>query len=112
MLTNNSGLQIDEHGPGDVLASSGLTEEGVERVITTSDGLVRGHLAIRLDAMLKAVQFPAGITDLDSGLSDVDGDALSLKGETNNMSGALKVIESSFSVLLIVCFLSMCIFCQ
>merc|ERR1711894_868967 len=47
---NYSWLQIDEDATRDVLASSGLAEEGVERIITTSDGLVRGHLAIRLDS--------------------------------------------------------------
>ena len=54
-LTNNSGLQINEDCSWDMLASSSLTEEGVEGIVTASNGLVRGHLAIRLDAMLKAV---------------------------------------------------------
>lgn len=53
--TNYCGFQVDEHGPGDVLAGTGLAEEGVEGVITTAHGLVCGHLAIRLDSMLKAV---------------------------------------------------------
>ena len=61
-----------------MFACTSLGEEGVEGVITTSNGLVTGHLAIRLDTVFQAVQFPAGITDLDSGLSDVDGDALTL----------------------------------
>merc|ERR1712179_553120 len=58
-LINYGWLQIDEDGTGYVLASSGLTEEGVEGIITTSDGLVRGHLAIRLDSVLQTVQLPA-----------------------------------------------------
>lgn len=70
-LTDYSRLQVDKHGTGHVLASSGLAEEGVERVIATSDGLVSGHLAIRLDPVLKAVELPAGIADLDSGLANV-----------------------------------------
>jgi len=74
-LIDDGRLQVDEHGTGDVLASAGLAEEGVEGIITTSDGLVTGHLAIRLDSMLKTVQLPASVTDLDTGLSDVDGDA-------------------------------------
>ncbi len=77
-LTNNSGLQIYKHSPGDVLSSSGLTEEGVEGVITSSNGLVAGHLPIRLDAVLKTIEFPAGIADLDSSLTNVDRDALTL----------------------------------
>ena len=34
------------------------------------------HLAIRLDAVLQAVELPAGIADLDTGLADVDADNL------------------------------------
>ena len=55
-----------------------LGEEGVETVVTPSDGLVRGHLAVRLDPVLQAVQLPAGIADLAAGLADVDRDALAL----------------------------------
>jgi hypothetical protein len=73
-LINDSGLKIEENTSGDVLASSSLTEKGVESIITTSDGLVRRHLTIRLNTMLEAVQFPAGVTDLNTSLTDVDGD--------------------------------------
>ena len=62
-----------------MFASSSLTEEGVEGVVSTTDGLVTGHLTIRLDAMLQAVQLPAGIADLDTSLADVDTDTLTLK---------------------------------
>ena len=78
-LTDHSGLEIHEHSTGNMLASSSLAEEGVEGVVTTTDGLVRGHLAIRLNTMLQAVELPAGIADLDSGLTDVDGDTLTLR---------------------------------
>ena len=61
-----------------MLASAGLAEEGVEGVVTTADGLVGGHLAVGLDAVLQAVQLPAGIADLHSGLAHVDGDTLTL----------------------------------
>merc|ERR1719274_477302 len=47
-LVDDGGLQVDKDGTGDVLASTSLREEGVERVIATADGLVRRHLAIRL----------------------------------------------------------------
>ena len=40
--------------------------------------LVRGHLAVRLDAMFEAVELPAGVPDLATGLPDVDRDALTL----------------------------------
>ena len=62
-----------------MLAGASLAEEGVERVIATTDGLVAGHLAIRLDSVLQAVQLPAGVTNLDTGLSNVYGDTFTLK---------------------------------
>jgi len=73
---NDGGFQIEEDSTGDVLASTSLGEEGVEGIISNTDGLVRGHLAVRLDAVFKAVEFPAGVTDLDTGLTDVNGDDL------------------------------------
>ena len=86
-LTDDGGLQINEDSAGHVLAGAGLAEEGVEGVVTTANGLVGGHLAVRLDAVLQAVQFPAGIADLDTGLADVDGDALTLWTNTTYMYG-------------------------
>ena len=75
----DSWLQVQEHSSRNVFSGSSFTEEGVEGVIAASDGLVRGHLTIRLDTMLETVEFPAGITDLTSGLSKVDRDTLTLK---------------------------------
>ena len=43
-LIDDGGLQIDEDGTWDVLASAGLGEEGVEGIVTTTDGLVGWHL--------------------------------------------------------------------
>ena len=79
-LVNDSGLQIDEDCSWDVLASASLGEEGLEGVIP--EGLVGGHVAIGLDAMLKAVELPTGVSDLATGLADVDGDALTLGKKT------------------------------
>ena len=62
-----------------MLASTGLAEEGVETVVTPSNCLVRWHLAVGLNAMFKAIQFPAGITNLDSSLANVDRDTLTLQ---------------------------------
>ena len=56
-----------------------LREEGVEAVVSASNGLVRGHLTIRLDAVLQTVELPAGVANLTAGLADVDADALTLK---------------------------------
>ena len=77
-LTNHRGLQVYKHCPGHVLASSCLTEEGVEGVISSPNGLVTWHLAIGLDAMFQAVELPACIADLDTSLANMDGDALTL----------------------------------
>jgi len=71
-FVNNGWFQIQEDGSWDVFSSSGFGEEGVEGIITSSDGLVRWHLAVWLDSVFKAEKFPAGVTDLDTSLSDVD----------------------------------------
>jgi len=55
-----------------MLASTSLAEECVERIITTADSLVTGHLAIWLNAVLKAKELPARIPDLNSTLADVE----------------------------------------
>ena len=67
-LVDDGGLQVEEHATGDVLAGTSLGEEGVEGIIAAANGLVGGHLAIRLDSVLEAVKLPAGVSDLDSGL--------------------------------------------
>ena len=36
-----------------------------------------GQVTVGLDAVLHAVEFPAGVAHLDSGLADVDADAFS-----------------------------------
>merc|ERR1712045_939743 len=70
-LIDDSGLQINKYCSWDMLASSSLSKEGGEGVITAHQ-LVRWHLTIRLDAMLQAVEFPAGITNLATGLANVN----------------------------------------
>ena len=46
-------LQVNKDCPGDVLARAGLWEEGVERVISGSERVIRWHLAIWMDPMFK-----------------------------------------------------------
>ena len=70
----HSGLKINIHSTRDVLPRTCLGEESVEGIIASSHGLVRGHLAIGLDAVFKAVEFPAAIAGLDTGLAHVDRD--------------------------------------
>ena len=51
-LVDHGRLEVDEDGAGHVLARAGLGEEGVEGVIAAANRLVRGHLAVGLDAVL------------------------------------------------------------
>ena len=69
---NDGGFQIKEDGSGDVFSSSSFTEEGVEGIISSSDGFVGWHLSIRLDSVFKTEKFPTGVTDLDTTLTDVN----------------------------------------
>jgi hypothetical protein len=55
-LINNSWLQINKDSSRNMLAGSGFREEGVERVVAGSNGLVGGHLTVGLDAMFQAVR--------------------------------------------------------
>jgi len=71
-LINDSGLEIDEHTARDVLTSTGLREEGVEGVITTTNSLIRRHLTVRLDTVLETEELPAGVTDLDTSLTNMN----------------------------------------
>ena len=71
-LIDDGGLEVEEDSAGNVLAGTSLGEEGVEGIIAATDGLVGGHRTVRLDAVLKAEELPAGVTDLDTGLTDVD----------------------------------------
>jgi len=71
-LIDDGRLEINKDGSWDVLSSASLREEGVERIITASDGLVGRHLAVGLDTVLEAVKLPAGITHLDTSLSDMN----------------------------------------
>jgi len=76
-LINYTRLKIKVDGTRDVLSGTGLGEEGVEGVITTTDGLVGRHLSIRLDTVLKAQKLPGAVTNLATSLSKVKAKALS-----------------------------------
>ena len=81
-LRPTGGLQVRKKGPGDMFPGPCLAEESVEGVVSSADGLVGGHLTVRLDTVLQAVEFPAGITDLDASLSEMNWDTLTLKGKS------------------------------
>ena len=76
-FVDDGGLEIDEDGARDVLAGSGFAEEGVEGVVGYTEGGVTWHHAIGLDAMFQAVEFPAGVANLDPGLTYVNADDFS-----------------------------------
>ena len=69
-LVDDSRLQVNKDSSWNMVATSSLGEEGLERVI--SEGLVRGHMTIRLDAMLQAVELPTGIANLATGLANMN----------------------------------------
>jgi len=68
----NGGFQIHENSAGNVLSGGGLAEEGVEGVVTGGGSLGGGHVTIGADSVLQAVEFPAVVTDLDTGLTEMD----------------------------------------
>jgi len=71
-LIDNGWFEIEEDGSWDVFTSTSLGEEGVEGIVTTTDGFIGWHLTVWLDSVLEAEKFPAGVTDLDTGLTDVN----------------------------------------
>lgn len=79
LLTNDSGLQVNKDCSRDILPSPSLTEEGGKGVVMASYGLVAGHLAIWLDAMLQTVELPTGVPHLDARLPYVHRDAFTLE---------------------------------
>ncbi|EPY32002.1 hypothetical protein STCU_00936 [Strigomonas culicis] len=73
-LIDHGGLQVQEDRAGNVLASTRLREEGVERIILDANRLVRRHRAIGLNAVLKTKQLPRRVTNLATSLADVNAD--------------------------------------
>jgi len=71
-FVNDGWFEIEEYTSWDMFSSTGFTEEGVESIITTTDGFVRWHLTVWLDTVLEAEEFPGGVTYLDTSLTDVD----------------------------------------
>jgi hypothetical protein len=55
-----------------MLARTCFGKESVKRIVATSNGLVTGHLTIRLTAVLKAKELPASISDLNASLAKVE----------------------------------------
>ena len=72
MVTYDSGFQVNEKCSGDMLSSACLRKEGIEGINPFAHCQVTGHLPIRLDSVLQAVQFPTGIAHLDPSLAHMD----------------------------------------
>ena len=71
-LIDNSWLEINKNSPGNMFSGSSFREEGVERIIASSNYLVGWHSSIRLNSMLQAVELPTGIANLATSLANVD----------------------------------------
>jgi len=69
---DNSWFKIKEDSSWNMLTGTGFGEEGVEGIISTTDRFIGRHLTIWLDTVLKAEEFPTGITDLNTGLTNMD----------------------------------------
>jgi len=54
-----------------MLASACLGEESVKGIVASTNSLIARHLAIWLNAMLEAEEFPACVADLHTTLTDV-----------------------------------------
>ena len=59
--------------------SEGIWGTEISEQLRRVPGLLSAHLAVRLDAVLEAVELPARVADLAARLADVDGDALALQ---------------------------------
>ena len=88
-LTNHGGFQVDEDGPWDVLPTAGLTEEGGEGLVM----LFLCHSAIGLDAVLQAVQLPAGVAHLHASLPHVNRNTLTLQWKNIHVKEEWKMLE-------------------
>ena len=64
-----------------MLSRARFAEKRVVRFVTVVNDhwFITDQVTVRMDPVLQAVQFPAGIAHLDSGLADVDTDTLPLK---------------------------------
>ncbi len=97
-LTYNSRFQINKHSPWYVLPWASFAEECIEGIVPSSNGLITRHLTIRLDTMFQAIQLPACIANLHTGLTNVDRDTFTLQ----NIRKRLERIFNACSTLVIL----------
>merc|ERR1719495_2308560 len=68
-LINHTRLQIHKNCARNMFTIASFLKKGGEGVISRS--LVTRHKSIGGNSMLQTIKFPAGITNLDTGLSDM-----------------------------------------
>ena len=95
-LVNDGRYQVNKDGPRHVFARPSLREEGGEAVI--SKCLVRRHMSIRLDTVLKTIELPTTVTNLATSLANVHGDTLTLN---NTFKLVFKNILINFTIFTI-----------
>jgi len=69
-FVDNGGLEVNHDSARNILAAAGLAEESLEALVVSSVG----HGAIGFNTVLKAIEFPAGVSCLDASLANVKGD--------------------------------------
>ena len=74
-LVDDSGLEVDENCARHVFAGGRLREKGVERVVFHGGPLVALDRSVGADAVLEAIQLPARVTNLATGLSKMNRDS-------------------------------------
>ena len=72
-LVDNRGFEIDKNGSRDVFSGARFAEKSWQIFIVNGCR----HGSVRVDSVFEAVEFPAGVADLDSGLSNVEGNNFS-----------------------------------
>jgi hypothetical protein len=77
-LIYDSGLKINENSSRNMFSRSSLREKRVEGVVAAANRLVRRHLAIGLNSVFQAVEFPASVSHLDSSLTNMNRNTLTL----------------------------------
>jgi hypothetical protein len=75
-LIDHSRFEINHHATRNMLPCPSFRKKCVKCIITTADGLVTGHLTIRLNAMLEAEEFPARIANLNTTLTKMKAEDL------------------------------------
>ena len=61
------------------MSNAGSAKQRVKRIISTPNRLIGRHLAIRLDAVLQAKEFPARISNLYAALPQQDAPRVNIR---------------------------------